>query len=346
MERYHTILLSTSLRSGRRIDGRGEEVSGALIRGELDLQARAFWATHQRALPPSPHLRGRDSVRGVAPFAGGIAAANSTQVFLLDENLANLQQIHSHPRFGDLHSLAARDGVLYITATASDSIFGIDPNFEPVFTWWAGEEETLQPYLRDWQRELVTTGHDFRRSARPESRFHINHVFFTPEGDLLLNLPGVQSLRGISYVWNATRHRFQFGGRRIPGAVRGRIHDGIVLGDHHYLCRTGTGDFVKLHRETAQVVKAVDCRVPLGQTTGDPVAAECGWLRGAAHLGETPDEELFLVGQSRLTLFLVDMAQGRRWPVTVHDVQMDPTERDDPGLAMYAVERWSGAPAP
>ena len=80
-------------------------------------------------------------------------------------------------------------------------------------------------------------------------------------------------------------------------------------------------------------MRSVTCRVPLGETTGNPVAIRHGWLRGAAHL----HDEVFLVGQSKLTLFLVDMRRRTR---------SDPLEMigvsaplDHPGLAIYCIQK-------
>lgn len=334
MARHHRILLTTSLRSGRRTGGRGEEVSGSLLAGELDVEGRRLTVTHQRQLPESPHLPGRRSVRGVAPFAGGVAAANTSQVFLLDGALSEVHRVASERRFGDLHSLATRDGELIVSATASDSVIGLDAALRRTFTWWAGGEPALDVYMRDWQRDRVAADHDFRRDAHPGARFHLNHVFFDPEGgDLLVNLPGMHVGEGKARVWNVTRRRFCFGGAPIPRALRGRIHDGIRVNGAHYLCRTGTGELVKLDRTSGVELAAVDCSVPLPETTGDPLALRHGWLRGATHL----DGELFLVGQSKLTLFLVDMAAGERAPVAVVGAE---GTLDDPGLAVYCIERW------
>src|SRR5215213_8702632 len=180
VERHHRILLSTALRSGRRAGGRGEEVSGSLLLGELDVERGVFRVLRQVELPESPHLAGRRSVRGIALFAGGVAACNTSQVFLWDRELERVLAVHSEPRFGDLHSLAAQDGRLYVAATASDSILGFDPGFTRVFDWWAGHEPELDAWLRDWQRGRFRAGHDFRGDRNPGSRFHLNHVFFDP----------------------------------------------------------------------------------------------------------------------------------------------------------------------
>jgi hypothetical protein len=131
-------------------------------------------------------------------------------------------------------------------------------------------------------------------------------------------------------VWNVTRREYLFGGRPVPGNPGGGIHDGIVLGRWHYLCRTGTGDFLKLDKRTGEIAGQVSCSVPLGTTTGDPAAAAHGWLRGAAWLGG----ELFLIGQARLTLFLVDMDGGTREDVRVSGLTGD---TDHPGLAVYSI---------
>lgn len=336
MERHPRILLSTSLRSGRRTGGRGEEVSGSLLSGELDVERGVFRVLRQIELPESPHLAGRRSVRGIALFAGGVAACNTSQVFLLDRDLDRVLAVHSEPRFGDLHSLAAQDGRLYVAATASDSILGFDQGFTRVFDWWAGHEPELDACLRDWQRGRFRAGHDFRGDRNPGSRFHLNHVFFDPAGDLLVNLPGMEVGGADARVWNVTRRRFAFGGRPVPGTVRGGIHDGLVLGRFHYLCRTGTGHFVKLDRETGEELAAVDCSVPLAETTGHASAVRHGWLRGALHLGG----ELFLVGQSRLTLFLVDMAAQTRSPAL--RIEGADGDLDHPGLGVYNIVRMDG----
>lgn len=330
MERRHRILLSTALRSGRRVGGHGEEVSGSLLLGELDVERRVFRVGRQADLPESPHLAGRRSVRGIAPFAGGVAACNTSQVFLLSPDLAEIRAVCSDPRFGDLHSLAVSDGRLYVAATASDSVLAFDAGFNRVWDWWAGDEPDLDAWMRDWQRDRFRAGHDFRCDRNPGSRFHLNHVCFDEDGDLLVNLPGMEVGGADARVWNVTRRRFEFGGRPVPGTVSGGIHDGIVTGGAHYLCRTGTGDFLKLDRSTGAELARVDCSVPLGATTGSPTAVAHGWLRGAVHLGG----ELFLVGQAKLTLFLVDMAAQERSPVRIEGATGD---FEHPGLGVYSI---------
>lgn len=178
MERFHRILLSTALRSGRRVGGHGEEVSGSLLLGTLDVEKRVFRVERQADLPESPHLAGRRSVRGVALFAGGVAACTTSEVFLLDPDLQEIRAAVSEPRFGDLHSLAARDGRLYVAATGSDSVLAFDENLTRVWDWWAGHEPELDAWMRDWQRDRFRTGHDHRVDRNPGSRFHLNHVFF------------------------------------------------------------------------------------------------------------------------------------------------------------------------
>jgi hypothetical protein len=218
-----------------------------------------------------------------------------------------------------------------VAATGSDSVLAFDESFKRVWDWWAGEEPELDAWMRDWQRDRFRTGHDHRSDRNPGSRFHLNHVFFAPDGDLLVNLPGMEVGGADSRVWNITQRRFEFGGRPVPGTVRGGIHDGIVLESSHYLCRTGTGDFLKLDRETGKVLARVDCSVPLGTTTGSPTAVEHGWLRGAAHLSD----ELFLVGQAKLTLFLVDMKAGERSPAL--RIEGAEGDFDHPGLGVYSI---------
>lgn len=334
--RHVQIVLSTSLRSGRRAGGRGEEVSGSVIAGEVDLERLTLRVDRQVDLPQSPHLPGRSSARGIAAFAGGIAACNTSQLFLLDRELTRVLDRYSERRFGDLHSVAARNGELFVTATASDCIVGVDHGLRRTYEWWAGSEAVLEPYMRDWQRERIGADHDFRGDANPGARFHMNHVCFNRAGEMLVNLPGMSYKEGKSRVFNVDRGEFLFGGRPVPRAIRGRIHDGIALGRHHYLCRTATGDFVKLDIETGHVVAEVSCSVPLPATTGDPLALEHGWLRGAVHL----HDEVFLVGQSRLSLFVVDMEAGtRRGPLRVVGAAGD---LDDPGLAIYAIQRLDG----
>jgi hypothetical protein len=331
VERTHRILLSTALRSGRRVGGHGEEVSGSLLRGELDVEERRFRVEKQIDLPESLHLAGRRSVRGIALFAGGVAACTTSEVVLLDEDLSQVRAVLSEPRFGDLHSLAVRDGRLYVAATASDSVLAYDESLTRVWDWWAGHEPELDAWMRDWQRDRFRAGHDFRRDRNPGSRFHLNHVFFDEDGDLLVNLPGMEVGGADARIWNVTRHCFELGGRPVPGTERGGIHDGIVAGGAHYLCRTGTGHFLKLDRRTGDELASVDCSVPLGTTTGSPTAVEHGWLRGALHLGD----ELFLVGQSKLTLFLVDMKKEERSPAL--RVEGAEGDLDHPGLGVYNI---------
>lgn len=338
MERHHRILLTTSLRSGRRVDGRGEEVGGSLLLGTLDLEEGCFHCERQIDLPESPHIRGRRSARGVSPFAGGVAVCNATEVFLFDPDLREIRATASDPRLGDIHSLAVQDGVLYVTAAAADSLLGLDAGLHPVFSWWAGEEPALDRHLKDEHREEHRAGRDFRvRGGGAWERFHVNHVAATPEGDLVVNLPYLDPGPGESKLWNVTRRRFHLPAPpgRDPDPLPGRIHDGVILESGYYLAWTQTGRFVKLCPETGEPVASVDCSFPLGTTTGSPIAARHGWLRGVLHLGG----ELFLVGQSRLTLFLVDMAAGtRRGPLPVHGAAGD---RSAPGLAVYCMAKAS-----
>ena len=59
-----------------------------------------------------------------------IAVCNSSQLLLFDRELRRIQAVCSDPAFGDIHTLTARDGVLYVTATASDSVIGLDGNLD------------------------------------------------------------------------------------------------------------------------------------------------------------------------------------------------------------------------
>ena len=140
MDQSHQVLISTSLRSGKRIDGQGEEVSGSLLLGTIDTNAPSFRLIKQVEVAQSPHRRGRNSVRGVAQFGDGFAVCNTTQLFTYDHNLEHVTGMYSEKRFGDIHSLAVRDAILYVTATASDSIIGLDGELTRVFEWWAGSE--------------------------------------------------------------------------------------------------------------------------------------------------------------------------------------------------------------
>ncbi|HVT59847.1 MAG TPA: hypothetical protein VHR45_15780 [Thermoanaerobaculia bacterium] len=327
------VLLSTSLRSGRRAGAQGEEVSGSLLVGELDTGAQSFALLGEVDVPPSPHRPGRRSVRGIAPFAGGVAVCNSTQLFLFDRDLARIQTVYSAPLFGDIHTLTEHAGVLYVTATASDSVVGLDRNLEQVFEWWAGAEPELDPFLADHHRQRRRQGDDFRLPSRYRDRFHVNQVAFTAGGDMIVSLPDLEFGDGVSKFWNVTRREFHLAGRPELRPIVGRIHDGLFLGDCHYLGWTERGRFLKLCARSGRTLCSVDCSVPLGTTTGNPVASRHGWLRGAAHLGG----ELFLVGQSMLTLFLVDMRQGVRTPPLRWESAAAPP--DDPGLAIYCIAR-------
>jgi hypothetical protein len=321
MERFHRVALTTSLRSGRRVDGRGEEIGGSLLIGTVDVEEEVFHCERQIAVPASSHSPSRRSARGVAPFAGGLAVCNATEVFLFSPDLREIVASASHPWLGDIHSIAARGGVLYLSATAADAVLGLDESLRPVFDWWAGDEPELARHL-EWKE---------RGTLR--DRFHLNHVAFDPAGDLIVNLPDLDPGPGESKLWNVTRQRFEL--PAPPGhpsdPFPGRIHDGVILEDRHYLGWTQAGRFLALCRRTGEVLSSVDCSVPLGTTTGHPVAARHGWLRGAVRLCN----HLFLVGQSRLTLFLVDMDDGnRRGPLRLEGV-IDPI--DDPGLAVYCI---------
>lgn len=333
MSETYRVLLTTSLRSGRRDGDRGEEVAGSIVLGELSVADETFRALHQTEVPISPHRPGRNSARGVAPFAGGFAVANTSQVFLYDRELREIGHVHSEPRFGDIHTLAVRDGVLYVTATASDSVLGFDRNWNRVFDWWAGREPELRELMEvPTAPELLET-HDFRPRGPHGNQFHVNHVFFDPAGDLLVNLPYLHVEPGRSKVWNVTRRRFELTRSSEVHPIRGRVHDGCVLDGHHYFAWTQHGAFVKVSSASGELVRRVECSVPLGETTGSPLASVHGWLRGSARLRD----ELFLVGQSRLTLFLVDMASGeRRGPLRVTGVH---GELDHPGLAIYCIAR-------
>ncbi|HXO21403.1 MAG TPA: hypothetical protein VOA87_15935 [Thermoanaerobaculia bacterium] len=334
IERFYRVLVSTSLRSGRRVGGRGEEVSGSLLLGEVDTVEGSFRALRQVELPPSPHRAGRRSVRGVAPFAGGIAACNTSQLFLFDRELDGILAVFSDRRFGDLHSIVLRDGVLYVAATAADSVLGIGANFAEVFAWWAGAEPELLAFGADHHRRRLPAGDDFRVQGRFRDRFHVNHVTFDEaSGDMIVSLPDLHFEEGVSKFWNVTRRRFHLAGNPALAVLHGRIHDGAIFGGHHYFGWTEAGRFLKVCLRTGDVAAAVDCSVPLGSSTGNAVAVEHGWLRGAAHL----DDELFLVGQSKLTLFLVDMERGERsGPLRRLGVE---GETDDPGLAIYCIAK-------
>ncbi|NKC10710.1 MAG: hypothetical protein GKR94_00445 [Gammaproteobacteria bacterium] len=332
MHGTYRVALTTSLRSGGRSGGRGEEISGSVIAGWLDPEQALFTVQRQLDLPESPHLAGRRSLRGIAPFADGVAVCNTSQLFLLDNELRAITGCFSDRRFGDIHSIASHGGELFVTATASDCVIGINACLQKTFAWWAGSDPLLAPYMREWQRSRVAADHDFRYDASPGARFHMNHVCFDGAGDMLVNLPGMTYQVGESRVYNVSRKQFEFAGHPIEAAVRGRVHDGVALGKHYFLCRTASGEFVKLKRATGAQVAAVDCSTPLRYTTGDPLSLSHGWLRGAVHL----HDELFLVGQACLQLFLVDTAAGTKRAVHIHGAK---GEFDDPGLAIYCIAK-------
>jgi hypothetical protein len=331
----HRVLLTTSLRSGRRTEGRGEEVGGSLLLGTVDIEAGTFRLERQIDLPESPHKPGRRSARGVALFAGGIAACNATQVFLLDADLEHVRACRSERRLSDIHSLVVRDGVLYVTATAADGLLGFDADLQQVFTWWAGDEPELARHMEAHQVEGFHEARDYRVPDPSWDRYHINHVTLTPNDDLIVNLPDLDPDVGESKFWNVTRRRFHLPALadRDPDRIHGRVHDGVIFEGHHYVGWTQEGQWVKLCCATGEVVSTVDCSVPLGTTTGHPVASRHGWLRGAVRLAG----ELFLVGQSKLTLFLVDMGRGiRSEPLRLIGIEEDV---DQPGLAVYCMTK-------
>jgi len=331
--RSYQVLISTSLRSGKRVDGHGEEVSGSLLLGTIDTRARCYRLIKQVEVPQSSHRRGRNSVRGIARFGDGFAVCNTTQLFLYDRNLERITGTYSEKRFGDIHSLAVREEVVYVTATASDSIIGLDRDLTRVFEWWAGSEPELARYMNEHPRQATMWDHDFRMKGGYWNRFHINHAFFDGNGDMIVNLPNIEVGPGVTKFWNVTRREFHLAGSAELNPIDGRIHDGIILDGYHYLGRTEDGSFIKLCKESGRLVQSVDCRVPLGETTGNPIAIRHGWLRGATHL----DDEVFLVGQSRLTLFLVDMQRGiRSEPLEMVGM---PTSVNHPGLAIYCIEK-------
>jgi hypothetical protein len=327
------VLVSTSLRSGRRSGAQGEEIAGSLLIARLDAAGEGCELLREVEVPPSPHRPGRRSVRGTAAFAGGIAVCNSSQLFLFDRELRRIEAVRSDPAFGDIHALTVHEGVLYVTATASDSVVGLDGDLEKVFEWWAGEEPELAAFMAGHHRERWLRRDDFRMPGRHRDRFHINQVCFDAGGDMIVSLPDLEFADGVSKFWNVTRRRFHLAGRPELRPLVGRIHDGLILGEHHYLGWTEGGRFLKLCAGTGRTVRSVDCSVPLGASTGNPVAERHGWLRGAAHLGD----EVFLVGQSLLTLFLVDMDRGERSsPLRWRGLAEEPR---DPGLAIYCISR-------
>jgi hypothetical protein len=331
--RSYQVLISTSLRSGKRVACQGEEVSGSLLLGTIDTASRCFRLIKQVEVPPSAHRRGRNSVRGVARFGDGFAVCNTTQLFLYDRHLERVTGLYSEKRFGDIHSLAVRDEILYVTATASDSIIGLDRDLTRVFEWWAGSEPELARYMNEHPRQATMWDHDFRIKGRYWNRFHINHVFFDANDDMIVNLPNIEIGEGVTKFWNVTQRRFHLVGSTELNPINGRIHDGIILDGYHYLGRTEDGSFIKLCKRSGRLMQSVDCRVALGETTGNPIAIRHGWLRGAAHL----NDEMFLVGQSRLTLFLVDMKRGiRSEPLEMIGL---PAPLHHPGLAIYCIEK-------
>ncbi len=311
------VLVSTSLRSGRRSSAQGEEIAGSLLIARLDAAGEGCELLREVEVPSSPHRPGRRSVRGTAAFAGGIAVCNSSQLFLFDRELRRIEAVRSDPAF--------------VTATASDSVVGLDGDLEKVFEWWAGEEPELTAFMAGHHRERWLRRDDFRLPSRHRDRFHINQVCFDAGGDMIVSLPDLEFAGGVSKFWNVTRRRFHLAGRPELRPLVGRIHDGLILGEHHYLGWTEGGRFLKLCASTGRTVRSVDCSVPLGASTGNPVAEVHGWLRGAAHLGG----EVFLVGQSLLTLFLVDMERGERSPPLRWQGLAE--EPRDPGLAIYCI---------
>ena len=358
----HRILLSTSLRSGRRASGWGEESSGALLLGSVDPATLTFQVERSIPVPASRHRARRRAVRGICAFGDGWAVANATEVFLYDLQLKRIEAAFSSRWLGDLHTFSTDGENLYLTATAADTVVGIDRRFQPVFQWWAGDEPELRRYLHPHHLENHHRAHrgehDFRPLNPQRERFQLNHTFLTPAGDLVVNLPDLdpkdEAEPGLSKFWNITRRRFHF--PALPHPVWGRIHDGIPVGTYHYLGWTERGRFLQLNR-TGAVMAEVDCSVPLGDTTGHPVAKNHGWLRGATHLvdeaqirpapGAThlPERsgiDRFLVGQSQLTLFLVEFggAAGpqRRGPLTVLGLDAEfAAQRQDVGLAVYCI---------
>lgn len=333
MKRYYKLLISTSLRSGRRIDGRGEETSGDLLIGYLDIDRHTLFVERQVDVPRSPHRPGRNSVRGVARFGDGFAVCNNSEVFLFDAELETIRRRHSERRFGDIHSIVVHDDVLYVTATASDSILGFDRQLGRVFDWWAGSEPELLSFMKPGLEQALIGNHDFRPRGPYWDRFHINHLCFDSGGAMIVNLPDLDVERGRSKFWDVTHRRFHLLESSERNPIQGRIHDGVILDGHHYVGRTQSGELLKLCIADGRLVHSVDCSVPLGVTTGNPVAKEHGWLRGLTHL----DDEVFLVGQSKLTLFLADMSRGTRTaPLRLNGIEGD---HDNPGLAIYCMQK-------
>lgn len=291
---------STSVRTGERVNGRGEESSGSLILFDLNLRDLSFDIVGEFEIPMSPHFPGRNSVRGFCEFADGIAICNCSQVFLFDKQL-RLQRTYSENLMGDVHSVATDGKTLYITATGADSIIGLDRDFNKVFNWHASQSSYLRPYLKLWPmppRFLETF--EFRRNyLDARESFHLNHVTFSFDGDLLCNLPG------IGRVFNITRDDFFLPGHFFR--FSGGTHDGCDQRKYYYVSATWSGDFLKVAKQTGSVVTAVSCSEPVPQSTGAPSAKLHGWLRGAVHLRD----EIFVVGQVGPKIKIVDMNSSR-----------------------------------
>ena len=133
-----------------------------------------------------------------------------------------------------------------MTATASDSIIGLDRDLTRVFEWWAGSEPELARYMNEHPRQATMWDHDFRSKGGYWNRFHINHVFFDGNGDMIVNLPNIEMGAGVTKFWNVTQRRFHLVGSAELNPIDGRIHDGIILDGYHYLGRTEDGSFIKL----------------------------------------------------------------------------------------------------
>jgi hypothetical protein len=319
-----TLGASTSVRTGNRVNGRGEESSGSLLLFELDLDRLAASVLGELSIPMSPHFPKRNSVRGFCEFAGGIAVCNCSQAFLFDRQL-RLLRTYSENTMGDIHSVATDGETLYVTATGADAVIGLDWNFEKVFSWHASRSALLRPHLK--LRPVpprFLEAHEFRRDLHGNHEsFHINHLTFSRDGDLLCNLPK------IGRVFNITQDDFFLPCSLYPG--NGTTHDGLDAGEYYYLTGTGVGEVLKVSVPTGRVAASVSCSQPVSNSTGARSAEKHGWLRGSVHLGN----EIFALGQIGPTIKIVDM----KLPRLIASVRL--SEVPNAGESIYCLNRLS-----
>lgn len=321
------VLLTTSVRSGKRVGTRGEEVGGSLLSGTLRPSEGKLVVDMIISLPESLYIKGRNSIRGITMHNGRIAVATCTDVFFLDRKTFQIEDSYTSNRLGDIHSLLSHNGILYITATTSDSVVGINDKKEVVFDWCAWHEPQLASFV-EATGDLETQ--EFRTICNNFESFHINHISVDHTGDLFVNLSLIRK------VFNITKHGFAFKGNPLSEtSSRGSFHDGEFYREFFYYSDTSKGEFVKYSFPQAEKIAAVDTGVSCPLETEQGVIYDKGWLRGAKRLYD----EVFLLGQINLNLKLVDMATGSILKdIQIYDSTTEQLMISEPYTSMYCIE--------